>query len=211
MLLELFVPTCAAPSLHKPFSGCCFLHRVELPVFPSNKTHRPQSQSVLFLSQSGGATGLPRVSCPAHDHPAAPPTYLPQSDVSELWISLDSSLWNMNFPKKTLEKNTSPSNLINHEWRPTSCVRNTEPNMILTIFIFIFWGGGAANRHTNRKLSTFHCHWGSSINLKSTAGLIDWGYPALESTEWERQQGGERGAQAALHSSHTGDGGRLSV
>lgn len=34
--------------------------------------------------------------------------YLPLPDVSELWISLDSALWNMNFPKETLGEKQSP-------------------------------------------------------------------------------------------------------
>lgn len=105
-------------------AGCRISVRVGLPVFPGNKPIISWSPSVLFLSQSSGVTGLPRVQYAACDHPLASRTHLPpQSDDSELWISLDSFLWNMNFPKETFEKQTSYK--INLNRRPT-CIWETE-------------------------------------------------------------------------------------
>lgn len=65
---------CSQPPPH-PVSRYWFPVRVELPVCPGNKPIIFQSQTVLFLSQSGGVTGLPRVSCPVCDHPTTPPTH----------------------------------------------------------------------------------------------------------------------------------------
>lgn len=67
-----------APSLQEPVSRLLGFSQGWVACLPWQQAPIiSRSRSVLFLSQSGGVTGLPGVFCPARDHPPARPTHFP--------------------------------------------------------------------------------------------------------------------------------------
>ena len=148
------------PPLQPPWAcqlAAGFQSGLDCLVFPGNKPHHLLvTERFVFVTVwwcDWGPQWCP-VQAVATHQPHPPTT---QSDVSELWISLDSCLWNMNFPEETLGKTQMPLT-------PISWIEDT--------LNFPLWPLEQTAGNSSRSTAPWYFHYLSSFLAFTVIGLF---------------------------------------